>query len=118
MAVNQKVLLHRVRSCLCLVDLLYRRARSLSDYENANKALDRARMKNKDVKHAEANQLLSCQKFEKLSESAKQELTDFKVRRVSAFRKNMVEMTELELKHAKANLLLLRNCLSSLREEQ
>ncbi|XP_051901115.1 sorting nexin-32-like isoform X1 [Pristis pectinata] len=99
-------------------DLLYRRARSLSDYENANKALDRARMKNKDVKQAEASQQLSCQRFEKLSESAKQELTDFKVRRVSAFRKNMIEMTELELKHAKANLLLLRNCLSTLREEQ
>ncbi|GCC18598.1 hypothetical protein chiPu_0020839 [Chiloscyllium punctatum] len=38
--------------------------------------------------------------------------------KVSAFRKNMIEMTELELKHAKANLLLLRNCLSSLRGEQ
>ncbi|XP_072345423.1 sorting nexin-32-like isoform X1 [Scyliorhinus torazame] len=111
------LLRYYMRDSQAAKDLLYRRARSLSDYENANKALDRARMKNKDVKHAEANQLLSCQKFEKLSESAKQELTDFKIRRVSAFRKNMVEMTELELKHAKANLLLLRNCLSSLREE-
>ena len=30
-------------------DLLYRRARCLADYENTNKALDKARMKNKDV---------------------------------------------------------------------
>ena len=30
-------------------DLLYRRTRSLVDYENANKALDKARTKNKDV---------------------------------------------------------------------
>lgn len=30
-------------------DLLYRRLRSLADYENANKALDKARAKNKEV---------------------------------------------------------------------
>ncbi|XP_043538509.1 sorting nexin-32-like [Chiloscyllium plagiosum] len=112
------LLRYYMRDSQAAKDLLYRRARSLSDYENANKALDRARMKNKDVKHAETNQQRCCQKFEKLSESAKQELSDFKIRRVSAFRKNMIEMTELELKHAKANLLLLRNCLSSLRGEQ
>ncbi|XP_048381098.1 sorting nexin-32-like isoform X2 [Stegostoma tigrinum] len=112
------LLRYYMRDSQAAKDLLYRRARSLSDYENANKALDRARMKNRDVKHTEANQQRCCQKFEKLSESAKQELSDFKIRRVSAFRKNMIEMTELELKHAKANLLLLRNCLSSLRGEQ
>ena len=30
-------------------NLLYRRLRALADYENANKALDKARSKNKDV---------------------------------------------------------------------
>ena len=30
-------------------DLLYRRVRSLADYENANKNLEKARTKNKDV---------------------------------------------------------------------
>ena len=30
-------------------DLLYRRSRSLADYENANKALEKARTKNKEV---------------------------------------------------------------------
>ena len=30
-------------------DLLYRRTRSLVDYENANKALEKARTKNKEV---------------------------------------------------------------------
>lgn len=30
-------------------DLLYSRARSLADYENANKALEKARLKNKEV---------------------------------------------------------------------
>lgn len=109
-----------------LQDLLYRRSRSLVDYENANKALDKARAKNKDVLQAETSQQLCCQKFEKISESAKQgtvdmhsvraarcdgvmlilvfpftELIDFKTRRVAAFRKNLVELAELELKHAK-----------------
>lgn len=93
------------------------------DYENANKALDKARAKNRDVMQAENNQQLCCHKFEKISESAKQgdpcrtqrftaasflltpvlfsELIDFKTRRVAAFRKNLVELAELELKHAK-----------------
>lgn len=53
-------------------DLLYRRGRALVDYENANKALDKARAKNKDVLQAETTQQLCCQKFEKISESAKQ----------------------------------------------
>lgn len=53
-------------------DLLYRRSRSLVDYENANKALDKARAKNRDVLQAETNQQLCCHKFEKISESAKQ----------------------------------------------
>ena len=59
-----------------------------------------ARAKNKDVLQAETSQQLCCQKFEKISESAKQELIDFKTR-VAAFRKNLVELAELELKHAK-----------------
>lgn len=104
------------------------------DYENANKALDKARAKNRDVLQAETSQQLCCHKFEKISESAKQgllvclpaclsacaclsafvllcvtpclcfshtELVDFKTRRVAAFRKNLVELAELELKHAK-----------------
>ncbi|XP_068938298.1 sorting nexin-6 isoform X2 [Petaurus breviceps papuanus] len=104
-------------------DLLYRRSRSLVDYENANKALDKARAKNKDVLQAETSQQVCCQKFEKISESAKQELNDFlsfvelidfKTRRVAAFRKNLVELAELELKHAKGNLQLLQSCLAVL----
>lgn len=58
--------------CFFLKDLLYRRGRALVDYENANKALDKARAKNKDVLQAETSQQVCCQKFEKISESAKQ----------------------------------------------
>lgn len=38
-----------MRDSMAAKDLLYRRMRSLVDYENANKALEKARTKNKDV---------------------------------------------------------------------
>lgn len=52
-------------------DLLYRRARALADYENSNKALDKARLKSKDIPQAEEHQQQCLQKFDKLSESGK-----------------------------------------------
>uniref|UniRef100_A0AAR2L4Z2 Sorting nexin n=1 Tax=Pygocentrus nattereri TaxID=42514 RepID=A0AAR2L4Z2_PYGNA len=99
------LLKYYLRESQAAKDLLYRRGRALVDYENANKALDKARAKNKDVLQAETTQQVCCQKFEKISESAKQELIDFKTRRVAAFRKNLVELAELELKHAKVNFI-------------
>ncbi|XP_016001588.1 sorting nexin-5 isoform X1 [Rousettus aegyptiacus] len=92
-------------------DLLYRRTKALIDYENSNKALDKARLKSKDVKLAEAHQQECCQKFEHLSESAKEELSNFKRKRVAAFRKNLIEMSELEIKHARNNVSLLQSCI-------
>uniref|UniRef100_A0A671YIM7 Sorting nexin 6 n=1 Tax=Sparus aurata TaxID=8175 RepID=A0A671YIM7_SPAAU len=100
------LLKYYLRESQAAKDLLYRRSRSLVDYENANKALDKARAKNRDVLQAETSQQLCCHKFEKISESAKQELIDFKTRRVAAFRKNLVELAELELKHAKVKGLV------------
>lgn len=55
-------------------DLLYRRARALADYENSNKALDKARLKSKDITQAEEHQQQCLQKFDKLSESGKRGL--------------------------------------------
>uniref|UniRef100_A0A8D0AIQ5 Sorting nexin 6 n=1 Tax=Sander lucioperca TaxID=283035 RepID=A0A8D0AIQ5_SANLU len=98
------LLKYYLRESQAAKDLLYRRSRALVDYENANKALDKARAKNRDVLQAETSQQLCCHKFEKISESAKQELVDFKTRRVAAFRKNLVELAELELKHAKLSM--------------
>ncbi|KAG7233392.1 hypothetical protein INR49_007080, partial [Caranx melampygus] len=97
------------------VDLLYRRSRALVDYENANKALDKARAKNRDVLQAETSQQLCCHKFEKISESAKQapgHVTDdsapcvHRAHRLQdetsgSVQENLVELAELELKHAK-----------------
>ncbi|PIK57494.1 putative sorting nexin-6 isoform X2 [Apostichopus japonicus] len=98
------LLRYYMRDTAAAKDLLYRRMRSLVNYQNANKALEKARAKNKEVQQAEKNQEEACNKFEKLSEVAKQELTDYKTRRVAAFKKNLVELAELEVKHAKRTL--------------
>lgn len=111
------MLRYYMRDSQAAKDLLYRRLRALADYENANKALDKARTRNREVRPAESHQQLCCQRFERLSDSAKQELMDFKSRRVSSFRKNLIELAELELKHAKASTLLLRNALVALKGE-
>ncbi|XP_030619402.1 sorting nexin-32 isoform X4 [Delphinapterus leucas] len=136
------MLRYYVRDSQAAKDLLYRRLRALADYENANKALDKARTRNREVRTAESHQQLCCQRFERLSDSAKQgkphgpgapatalltlpgspflsspELMDFRSRRVSSFRKNLIELAELELKHAKASTLLLRNTLVTLKGE-
>lgn len=52
---------------------------------------------------AEAQQQKCCDKFEKISETARDELASLKKRRIQHFRKNLVDLTELELKHAKVN---------------
>ncbi|XP_022261355.1 sorting nexin-32 isoform X9 [Canis lupus baileyi] len=111
------MLRYYMRDSQAAKDLLYRRLRALADYENANKALDKARTRNREVRTAESHQQRCCQRFERLSDSAKQELMDFKSRRVISFRKNLIELAELELKHAKASTLLLWNTLLTLKGE-
>ncbi|KAL7644065.1 UNVERIFIED_CONTAM: hypothetical protein RMT77_004877 [Armadillidium vulgare] len=106
-----------MRDCTAAKNLLYRRLRCLANYEQANKNLDRARAKNRDVHAAELGQQQACERFEIMSEKAKEELDDFRSRRVSAFQKNLVDLAELELKHSKAQTLLLKNCLQSLQSE-
>uniref|UniRef100_A0A8C1RZX0 PX domain-containing protein n=1 Tax=Cyprinus carpio TaxID=7962 RepID=A0A8C1RZX0_CYPCA len=110
-----ELLRYYTRDIQAAKDLLYRRARALADYENSNKALDKARLKGKDVAQAEENQKQCLQKFDKLSESGKKELTSFKARRVVAFRKNLIEMTELEIKHAKNSVSLLQGSIEILK---
>uniref|UniRef100_A0A8C8J3Z2 PX domain-containing protein n=1 Tax=Oncorhynchus tshawytscha TaxID=74940 RepID=A0A8C8J3Z2_ONCTS len=106
-----ELLRYYMRDIQAAKDLLYRRARTLADYENSNKALDKARLKSKAVAAVEEQQQQCLQRFNKLSESGKRELTSFKGRRVVAFRKNLIEMAELEIKHAKNNMSLLQDCI-------
>jgi len=97
-------------------DLLYRRARSLANYENTNKELDKARARGKNVQQAVDQQKSARAKFEALSETGKSELTEFKGRRVTAFRKNLIDLGELQLKHSKAMVQALKSCIASIEQ--
>ncbi len=59
------------RDSKAALDLLYRRTRRLNDFETENKNLDKARLKHKDEKNAEAAQQIAKQKFEHISEVAR-----------------------------------------------
>ncbi|XP_074603349.1 sorting nexin-6-like [Brevipalpus obovatus] len=106
-----------MRETVASKDLLYRRLRCLANYENANRNLDKARLKNRDVLLAEEMQTKAGEKFESISKVAKQELQDFNSRRIGFFKKNFVDLVELELKHAKAQIQIYKNCLQILRED-
>ncbi|OQR76366.1 sorting nexin-6-like [Tropilaelaps mercedesae] len=96
-------------------DLLYRRFRALANYEAANRHLEKARMKNKDVPAAEVYQKQTCEIYESISIQAKQELKDFSVRRVSHFKKSFMELADLELKHCRAEAALLQEVIGQLK---
>ncbi|CAF0736539.1 unnamed protein product [Didymodactylos carnosus] len=98
-----------LRDSKAALDLMYRRSRCLANFDTANKNLDKARQKNKDVQQAETTQQTIKTKFENLSEKAKDELNDFKTRRVQMFRKNLIELSDLQIKHAKAQIQMIRS---------
>ena len=75
----------------------------MHNYETANRNLDKARRNNKDVHTAETLQQDTCEKFERISKLAKQELNDFKSRRVAAFKKHFIDFVELQIKDAKVS---------------
>ncbi|TGZ61363.1 hypothetical protein CRM22_008014 [Opisthorchis felineus] len=99
-------------------DLLYRRSRALADYEAANRALDKARAKMKDIQAAEDAQFAANNRFKAISESARLELEDFKVRRIKYFQKNLIELAELQMKHAKTHIDLIKSTLDRLKDVQ
>jgi len=110
------LLRYHTRDAEAAKGLLYRRMRCLSNLETSNKNLDKARAKNKDVATATTAQQVASEKFEMLSETAKGELNELRKKKVSHFKKNLGELADLELKHAKAQVTLLTNTLQVLRE--
>uniref|UniRef100_A0A0N5AE80 Sorting nexin n=1 Tax=Syphacia muris TaxID=451379 RepID=A0A0N5AE80_9BILA len=98
-------------------DLLYRRLRCLANYESANKNLERARGKNKGIQKAEAEQAEACKKFEEISKIAKGELQDLKKRRLIAFKRNLIDLVDLEIKHSKAQISLLQQALEAFKSQ-
>ena len=108
---------YHMRDTTAAKDLLFRRLKSLSAYENANKTLEKARAKNKDVVQAENAQQEACKNFEKISELARDELKILRQRRVAAFQKSLSELAELELKHSKAHAQMLKTTIANLKAE-
>lgn len=102
------------RDSKAALDLLYRRSRRLADYETENKNLEKARQKHKDEKQAETNQQLAKEKFEAISKIARNELTDFKTRRIAMFKKSLTEFVEFQLKHSNAQVTQIKNLLDTL----
>ncbi|KAK0410479.1 hypothetical protein QR680_005149 [Steinernema hermaphroditum] len=96
-------------------DLLYRRMRCLANYEGANKNLERARARNRDIAKCETEQQEACKKFEDISAVAKTELQDMKKRRVEAFKKNLIDLADFEVKQAHTQLQVLHNTLAVLK---
>lgn len=62
---------YHMRDTSAAKDLLYRRLRCLNQYENANKNLDKARTKNRDVPYYESQQGEACQRFEQISDKVR-----------------------------------------------
>ncbi|XP_057668778.1 sorting nexin-6 [Diorhabda carinulata] len=105
-----------MRDCQAARALLVRRLKCLANYENANKVLEKSRQKNKEIHAAEQAQSIACEQFESISAQAKEELLDFKTRRLHAFRKSLIEMAELEIKHARSQHELLKKSIANLNE--
>ena len=108
---------YHMRDTNAAKDLLFRRLKCLNAYENANKTLEKARAKNKDVIQAENGQQEACKNFENISDLAKDELKILRQRRVAAFQKSLTELAELELKHSKAHAQMLRTTIANLKAD-
>lgn len=108
---------YHTRDTAAAKDLLYRRLRCLSNYESANKKLDYARARQRDVAASERAQQEACARFENVSSRAKDELKTLKTRRVAAFQKSLTELAELELKHSRAHAQMLKATINSLKAE-
>merc|ERR1712210_279004 len=95
-------------------DLLYRRLKALAAFGAANKELDFARSRNRDREVAETRQREAWTVFEGVTEEAKVEIELQKERRVEGFQRQLQQLAELEIKHARAHCQVLRESLSSL----
>jgi sorting nexin-5/6/32 len=107
---------YHMRDTSAAKDLLFRRLKSLSNYEKANKDLDLARARNKDVAIAENRQQEACTTFENMSAKAKDELKLQRELRVKHFQNSLVQLAELEAKHAAAHAQMLRQTIASIRQ--
>lgn len=108
--------LYYKRDTVAAQDLLMRRLRFMSEYETANKNLEKARQKGRtQMQYADVIQKQARENFISISKLAKQELIDYKQRRVASFKKAFSDLVELELKHLRSHSQLLTDCLNTCR---
>lgn len=97
-------------------DLLMRRLRFMADYEQATRNFEKARLKGgTQMQYADVIQRQARENFVNISKLAKQELEEYKRRRVAAFKKSFRDLAELQLKHLRAHAQLIGNCLDACR---
>lgn len=109
--------LYYKRETLAAQNLLMRRLNYMVEYESALRNLDKARQKGgTQMQYAEVIEKQAKENFVNISKLSKQELAEYKERRVGAFKKAFSDLAELELKHLKNHSQLIQNCLDSVRQ--
>lgn len=108
--------LYYKRDTVAAQDLLMRRLRFMVEYDTASRNLEKARQKGRtQMQYADVIQKQAKENFISISKLAKQELNDYKQRRVASFRKAFSDLVELELKHLRSHSQLVMNCLNTCR---
>lgn len=98
-------------------NLLMRRLKFMAEYETAMRNLDKARQKGgTQMQYAEVIEKQAKENFVNISKLSKQELLEYKERRVAAFKKAFKELVDLELKHLRNHSQLIQNCLESVKQ--
>lgn len=108
--------LYYKRETAAAQNLLVRRLKYMSEYETAIKNTEKARQKGgTQMQYAEVIQKQAKENFVNISKLAKQELMDYKQRRVQAFKKAFSDLVELELKHLQNHSQLITDCINTCR---
>lgn len=106
--------LYYKRDTVAAQDLLMRRLRFMVEYDTASRNLEKARQKGRtQMQYADVIQKQAKENFISISKLVKQELNDYKQRRVASFRKAFSDLVELELKHLRSHSQLVMNCLNT-----
>ncbi|GBN71068.1 hypothetical protein AVEN_90523-1 [Araneus ventricosus] len=94
--------------------MLSQRTNLLVEYENANKALDKAKPQKKQM--AEEAKLAAEKAFEDCSDVARQEIKQFHRRRVNMFQESLEKFAEAQLRNARDVNAMLAKSLTKIKQ--
>ncbi|CAL1288618.1 unnamed protein product [Larinioides sclopetarius] len=95
-------------------EMLSQRTNLLVEYENANKALDKAKPQKKQM--AEEAKLAAEKAFEDCSDVARQEIKQFHRRRVNMFQESLEKFAEAQLRNARDVNAMLAKSLTKIKQ--